>query len=111
MEVMIENSDSFVIFPGGAGTVQELLALMIFKHQKHPLALDKPVVIFNRADASGVRFWDPVIALLQKLCQPGDFVVADTLEDILPAIQRGMAPIVDLPKAETAPAPGEELAA
>lgn len=33
MEIMIERSDAFVIFPGGAGTVQEMLALMIFKHQ------------------------------------------------------------------------------
>lgn len=111
MEVMIENSNSFVIFPGGAGTVQELLALMIFKHQKHPLALDKPVVIFNREDANGVRFWDPVIALLEKLCQPGDFIVADTLKDILPAIKRGTGPVFTLPGAEPNPAPGAELAA
>lgn len=91
MEVMIENSDAFVIFPGGAGTVQELLALMIFKHQKNPLMAGKPVVLFNRSNAGGVRFWDPLIDLLSDLCQPGDFVVANGLGDILPAIQRGLA--------------------
>lgn len=90
MEVMIENSDGFVIFPGGAGTVQELLALMIFKQQGHPLVEGKPVVIFNRQNADGIRFWDPVIALLLGMCQPGDFVVADTLEDILPALRPGL---------------------
>ena len=35
MEIMIERSDAFVIFPGGSGTAQEMLALMIFKHQRH----------------------------------------------------------------------------
>lgn len=90
MEVMIENSDAFVIFPGGAGTVQELLALMIFKHQKHPLMEGKPVVIFNRRCGGEVNFWDPMIDLLSDVCRPGDFVVARELEDILPALMPGM---------------------
>lgn len=107
MEVMIENSDAFVIFPGGAGTVQELLALMIFKHQKHPLMAGKPIVIFNRKNADGVAFWDPMIELLGGMCQPGDFTVADTLEEILPALKPGMKIAMKL--AETLPQ-GEELA-
>lgn len=110
MEVMIENSDAFVIFPGGAGTVQELLALMIFKHQKHPLMEEKPVVIFNRPTASGVSFWDPLIDLLSGMCLPGDFVVATSLEDILPAIQSGMKRRPSA-FAELIASQGEELAA
>lgn len=90
MEVMIENSDAFIIFPGGAGTVQELLALMIFKHQKNPLMDGKPVVIFNRVHHLGLGFWDPLIDLLSDVARPGDFVVAKTLEDLLPAIDPGM---------------------
>jgi predicted Rossmann-fold nucleotide-binding protein len=90
MEVMIENSDSFIIFPGGAGTVQELLALMIFKHRKHPLMEGKPVVIFNRGNEAGVRFWDPIIELLGSMCDHSDFAVANDLDDILPAIVPGM---------------------
>jgi uncharacterized protein (TIGR00730 family) len=90
MEVMIENSDAFVIFPGGAGTVQELLALMIFKHQKNSLMADKPVIIFNRKNHAGLNFWDPLIDLLSDMCQPGDFLVANQLDDILPALQSGM---------------------
>jgi len=90
MEVMIENSDAFVIFPGGAGTVQELLALMIFKHQKNPLMDGKPVVLFNRMAPAGLRFWEPLIALLNSFCQPGDFVVAENLDEILPAIRKGL---------------------
>ena len=90
MQVMIENSDAFIIFPGGAGTVQELLALMIFKHQKNPLMDGKPVVIFNREHHTGRRFWDPLIDLLSDVAMPGDFVVANMMEDLLPAIRPGM---------------------
>ncbi len=90
MEVMIENSDAFVIFPGGAGTVQELLALMIFKHQKHPRMEGKPVVIFNRKHAPGIFFWDPLIDLLSDLCETGEFLVAKSMEDIVPAVLANM---------------------
>lgn len=90
MEVMIENSDAFVIFPGGAGTVQELFALMIFKKQRNALMKDKPVVLFNRPNAAGVGFWDPLINLLDGMCDPGDFVVARSLDDVLPAVVRKM---------------------
>lgn len=90
MEVMIENSDAFVIFPGGAGTVQELLALMIFKRQGNPLMDGKPVVIFNRPSPGDLGFWDPLIDLLSDLCAPGDFVVARELEDVITAIRPGL---------------------
>ncbi|MGC4016432.1 MAG: LOG family protein [Luteolibacter sp.] len=87
MEVMIQNSDGFVIFPGGAGTVQELFALMIFKRQQNPLMMNKPVVLFNRPNAAGIGFWDPLIDLLDGMCQPGDFVVARSLDDVVPVFE------------------------
>jgi len=91
MEVMIERSDAFVIFPGGAGTLQEFLALMIFKHQGHPMMRGKPIVIYNRLDeATGLRFWQPLIEKFRGLCQDCDFTVADSLEDVLPLVRRGM---------------------
>ncbi|HEY5893844.1 MAG TPA: LOG family protein [Chthoniobacterales bacterium] len=114
MEVMIENSDAFIIFPGGAGTVQEVLALMIFKHQKNPLMEGKPVVIFNRPCAAGVHFWDPLIDLLSDMCDLGEFVVARRLEDIVPAIQPAMKKLRAKESsrvAEPIPVPGRELAA
>jgi uncharacterized protein (TIGR00730 family) len=86
MEVMIERSDAFVIFPGGSGTVQEMLALMIFKHQRHPSALHKPVVVYNRLDASGRRFWDPLIGLLETWCFDGEFTVVDRLDGLIPEV-------------------------
>lgn len=92
MEIMIEHSDAFVIFPGGAGTVQEMLALMIFKHQENPSMFGKPVVVFNRKDAAtGLRFWDPLIEMLRPWCVKGEFVVVEELEQIIPTARSLMA--------------------
>ncbi len=83
MEVMIENSDSFVIFPGGAGTVQELFALMIFKQQGSELMKGKRVIIFNRPDESGHGFWDALLPLMEKVSDPKDYEVATSLDEVM----------------------------
>ena len=90
MEVMIENSDAFVIFPGGSGTVQELLALLIFQQQGNPVMKGKPIALFNRLDASGKRFWDPLVDLLRALVPDAAFLVVDDLHAILPALGDGI---------------------
>jgi uncharacterized protein (TIGR00730 family) len=89
MDIMIERSDAFVIFPGGSGTVQEMIALMIFKHQGHASG-SKPVVVYNRRDESGTGFWDPLIAMLGTWCAGDDFTVVDEFDQILPAVERVM---------------------
>ena len=89
MEVMIERSDAFVIFPGGTGTVQEMLALMIFKQQGHPSS-DKPVVVYNRRDVSGDGFWEPLIRMLGSWCHDEDFTVVDQFDRLLPTVERMM---------------------
>lgn len=85
MEAMIKNSDAFVIFPGGAGTVQEMLALLIFKQSGHPLLSGKPIVLYNRA-AGASRFWDKLIELLRPWHSESLFEVVDELDAILPTI-------------------------
>lgn len=88
MEIMIDRSEAFVIFPGGAGTVQEMLALIIFKHEKKKGMVDKPVIVFDRMDASGKRFWTPLIELLHEWCHDGEFVVVEELDEIIPTITK-----------------------
>ncbi len=90
MEVMIEHSDAFVIFPGGAGTVQELLALMILRQQKDAVMDGKPVIVFNRADDKGQGFWDLLLPLLDATCESGDYVVAESLEQIKKFVDEGV---------------------
>ncbi len=87
MEVMIQNSDAFIIFPGGSGTVQEMLALMIFKYQGHPSMAGKPVIVFNRKDANGHAFWTPLIEMLSNWCYDDEFVVVEKLNDLIPMVQ------------------------
>jgi uncharacterized protein (TIGR00730 family) len=90
MEIMIERSDAFIIFPGGAGTVQEMLALLLLKEAGDPLMKGKPVLVYDRMDRSGVRFWSPLNDLLSDACCDGSYQVVGTLEDILPAIKQGI---------------------
>lgn len=90
MEIMIERSDAFVIFPGGSGTVQEMLALMIFMQQNHPSMTGKPVVIFNRKDAEGRNFWDPLVEMLGTWCYDGEFTVVEELHELIPAVHQRM---------------------
>lgn len=92
MEVMIQNSDAFVIFPGGSGTVQEMIALMIFKHQGHPSMTGKPVIVFNRKDATGRSFWTPLIAMLETWCYDGEFMVVDAFDELIPTLQKLVVP-------------------
>ena len=86
MEIMIQKSDAFVIFPGGAGTVQEMLALLILKEQNHPHIQGKPIFVFNRIDDRGIPFWGPLIDLLSVMGEETPFLVVDDLESLLPEI-------------------------
>ena len=90
MEVMIENSDAFVAFPGGAGTVQEVLALLVLSQQGDPLMRGKPIVLYNRIDEDGVAFWDPFVALLKE--QGYDHLVSAVtdMNEIVPTIEKGL---------------------
>lgn len=88
MEIMVERSDAFVIFPGGSGTVQEMLALMIFKHQRNPVAMDKPVVVYNRRDSNGNCFWTPLVKLLETWCYDGEFTVVEEFDHLIPTVER-----------------------
>ncbi len=91
MEAMMEHSDAFVIFPGGAGTVQELLALIIFKQLGHPLMKNKPILIFNRAiPTRQAGFWDKLITLLRPWHTEDLFDVVDALDEIVPACRTSL---------------------
>ena len=88
MEIMLEASDAFVIMPGGCGTVQELLALLILKLQHDDVMHQKPIVIFNKKDAkTGLYFWQPLLDMLAKYNAADHFTVVENLDAIIPAIE------------------------
>lgn len=83
MEVMIEQSNGFIIFPGGAGTVQEVLALLIFKQMGHKLMQNKPIIIYNKPLRTDGQqgFWDKLIQLLAIWNDGKQFLVVDNIQD------------------------------
>ncbi len=88
MEVMIEKSQAFVIFPGGAGTVQELLALLIFKKSNHPLMNNKSIIIYNKRVDSDNGFWDGLLDMLAPYTDSSTYLVADHFEDLIDKVQK-----------------------
>lgn len=86
--LMFENSDGFVILPGGVGTLEEVVELLSWRR------LDlhaKPIVFYNPRG-----FWDPLFELFQhtveeRLTPAGfmdTFVAVDRVEEIVPALHR-----------------------
>jgi len=86
MEIMIENANAFVIMPGGSGTMQELLALLLFRSQRDKLMEGKPIVIYNRRMPDGTGFWDSLVKLLEDHGRKDACIVVDAVEDIIPAL-------------------------
>jgi uncharacterized protein (TIGR00730 family) len=86
-----EESDGFVILPGGIGTLEEIVELLSWRR----LDLHHMPVVFYSPDG----FWDPLFALFQhtvdaKLTPPsfmGAWSVVDKVEDIVPALLAGPA--------------------
>jgi len=90
MEVMVDRSDSFVIMPGGMGTIQELMALLLLKRQGNDLMKGKKIYIYNKLDTdSGQRFWQPILAILEDQAQDmyGEIKIIDDFDDLVKAIK------------------------
>lgn len=85
--MMFEQSDGFVVLPGGIGTLEEIVELLSWRR------LDlhaKPVVFYNPRN-----FWATLFALFQhtvdeKLTPPSfmtGWVSVDRIEDVIPALR------------------------
>lgn len=93
--IMFEQSDAFVVLPGGIGTLEEIVEMLSWKR----LALhDKPVVFYSPGG-----FWAPFVDLIQhtvdhNLTPPAfmqSFVMVEHVDDILPAIAAMRTPGVN----------------
>lgn len=84
--LMFQRSDSFIILPGGIGTLEEVVELLSWRR------LDlhaKPVVFYNPR-----QFWAPLFKLFQHTVDeqltPPEFMDAwvsvETVEEIVPAL-------------------------
>ena len=85
---MFEGSDGFAIFPGGIGTLEEVIELMSWRR----LDLHRKPIVFLNMDG----FWEPLYALLDHLIaermfpawMPDTWVSVDTVDAVLPALNR-----------------------
>ena len=84
---MFEQSDAFVVLPGGIGTLEEIVELLSWRR----LSLHaKPILIYNPRD-----FWRPMFDLFEHTIRegltPGDFTdawcVTDRVEEIIPMLR------------------------
>ena len=90
-QLMFERSDAFVAFPGGIGTLEELVEQMTWAQLgRHT----KPILMAN---IDG--FWNPLLALLAHMKDTAfiranlsvEILTADRYEDILPNLQKAAA--------------------
>ncbi|MDO8377982.1 TIGR00730 family Rossman fold protein [Phenylobacterium sp.] len=95
--IMFERSDSFIVLPGGVGTLEEIVELLSWRR------LDlhaKPVVFYSPGG-----FWEPLYALFQhtvdaKLTPPefmDSWISVDRVADIIPALS-GVRPAEPIPE-------------
>ncbi len=84
--MMFEESDAFVVLPGGVGTLEEVVELLSWRR------LDlhkKPIIFLNTND-----FWAPFVTLIEHTQAAGftpdtfsrTYVTVDTPAEVLPAI-------------------------
>jgi uncharacterized protein (TIGR00730 family) len=88
---MFDEADAFVALPGGVGTLEEVVEQMTWAQLgRHK----KPILLANIS-----QFWNPLCALLDHMeelqfIRSGlavNYLVADRVEDILPALTRAAA--------------------
>jgi uncharacterized protein (TIGR00730 family) len=102
---MFEMADAFVAFPGGIGTLEEIVEQMTWAQLgRHK----KPILLANIKG-----FWEPLRTLLDHMKATQfirselsfDLLVADKVEDILPMLQKALAGLPEAAKEMSAADP------
>jgi uncharacterized protein (TIGR00730 family) len=100
-QTMFERADAFVALPGGIGTLEELVEQMTWAQLgRHK----KPILVLNV-----LQFWEPLCALIDHMkrlafIRPSmwvDFLVAETVEEILPMLLEAARAVSEAEKAMT----------
>ena len=100
-QTMFERADAFVALPGGIGTLEELVEQMTWAQLgRHK----KPILVLNV-----LQFWEPLCALIDHMkrlafIRPAmwvDFLVAETVEEILPMLLEAARAVSEAEKAMT----------
>lgn len=91
--MMCEQSDAFLVLPGGLGTLDEVFEILTWKK----LSLhNKPIIIFNQDG-----YWDPLLVLIDRTIKegfaaPSDralFRVVTTIPEMLEVVMLNGTPV------------------
>lgn len=90
--IMYDQSDAFVVAPGGIGTLEEAIEVLSWKR----LDLHRKPVIFLNIDG----FWDPLVAVLEHSIGVGmtpeafrqAWTVCDTVDEIMATLDAAPPP-------------------
>ena len=101
--MMFERSDGFVALPGGVGTLEETVEMLTWSQLGQH---DKPIVLANVEN-----FWQPLVKLFdhmraEEFIRSGlmlRYLVADTVEDVLPTMRDAPIASAEPPHATDAP--------
>ena len=101
---MFDRADAFVAMPGGIGTLEELVEQLTWAQLGRHC---KPILIAN---ING--YWDPLLTLFAHMRERAfvpdslsiNFLVADRVEDILPALRQAALAPAEAEKAMAIPA-------
>lgn len=82
--LLIKNSDAFVIFKGGTGTISEWAMVWLLAHIYH--GRHKPFILYG-------DFWPEILAMVQKNFFIADvemdvFEIVTQVDEVIPALQR-----------------------
>ncbi|MCI5050123.1 MAG: LOG family protein, partial [Rickettsiales bacterium] len=85
IEYMVKTSDAFAVIPGGAGTVQELAAILMMKEAGHPSMKGKHIVVMSKMNIGGqdVDFYGPLLKHIPKeRLEALDVHVVDSMQQV-----------------------------
>lgn len=91
-QIMFDQADAFAVFPGGIGTLEEVIELMSWRR----LGLHEKPIVFYSPDG----FWEPLFALLRHTVAQSltpavfldSFRAVDTVDAILPTLAAMLNP-------------------
>ena len=94
--MMFEESDAFIVLPGGVGTLEEVIELMSWRR----LDLHKKPIIFLNVEG----FWEPFFTLVEHTLKAqftpvtfrDTYASVDTVEAVLPALAGMVTVDVDI---------------
>ncbi|MBA3531429.1 MAG: TIGR00730 family Rossman fold protein [Ardenticatenales bacterium] len=99
--LMEENADAYIALPGGLGTLEEIVEIIVLKQLRY---IDRPIVLLNTAG-----YWEPLIALFEEMIQQQFLTLANpNLYQVVGTVDAALDYIASYSLMETPPLAGTD---